>query len=82
VTRRRWVINASPLIFLAQIDALPLLKQLAEEVLVPSSVRDEVLVPKGLKLPIELPDWLSWKRLSEKSANRAGVRGSERGDCS
>ncbi len=26
VTRRRWVVNASPLIFLAQIDAFPLLK--------------------------------------------------------
>ncbi|HSS47359.1 MAG TPA: DUF3368 domain-containing protein [Thermoanaerobaculia bacterium] len=59
MTRRRWVVNASPLIFLAQIDALPLLKKLADEVLVPFSVRDEVLVPAGQKLPIELPDWLS-----------------------
>ncbi|HEY0514296.1 MAG TPA: DUF3368 domain-containing protein [Thermoanaerobaculia bacterium] len=59
MTRRRWVVNASPLIFLAQIDALSLLKQLADEVLVPFSVRDEVLAPKGEKLPIELPDWLS-----------------------
>jgi predicted nucleic acid-binding protein len=59
VSRRRWIVNASPLIFLAQIDQLPLLKQLADEVLVPFSVRDEVLVPKKQKLPIELPDWLS-----------------------
>lgn len=59
MTRRRWVVNASPLIFLAQIDALSLLKQLADEILVPFSVRDEVLVPKKQKLPIELPDWLS-----------------------
>jgi predicted nucleic acid-binding protein len=58
VTRRRWVVNASPLIFLAKIDALSLLKQLTDEVLVPFSVRDEVLAPKGPKLPIELPDWL------------------------
>ena len=59
MSRRRWIVNASPLIFLAQIDQLPLLKQLADEVLVPFSVRDEVLVPKKQKLPIELPDWLS-----------------------
>jgi predicted nucleic acid-binding protein len=59
VTRRRWVVDASPLIFLAQVDALPLLNQLAEEVFIPFSVRDEVLVPKGEKLPIELPHWLS-----------------------
>jgi predicted nucleic acid-binding protein len=59
VIKRRWVVDASPLIFLAQIDALPLLNQLADEVFLPFSVRDEVLVPKGLKLPIELPDWLS-----------------------
>ena len=58
MTRRRWVVNASPLIFLAKIDALSLLKQLTDEVLVPFSVRDEVLAPKGPKLPLELPDWL------------------------
>lgn len=59
MSKRRWVVNASPIIFLAQIDALSLLKQLADEILVPFSVRDEVLVPKKKKLPIELPDWLS-----------------------
>jgi predicted nucleic acid-binding protein len=58
VIRRRWVIDASPLIFLAQIDALPLLRQLADEIIVPFSVRDEVLAPTGEKPPIELPDWL------------------------
>ena len=58
MSRRRWVVNASPLIFLAQIDALHLLKDLADEISVPFSVRDEVLVPKGQKSPIELPDWL------------------------
>jgi predicted nucleic acid-binding protein len=61
VTRRRWVVNASPLIFLAKIDALPLLQQLAGEVLVPFSVRDEVLVSKGSRPPVELPDWLSFR---------------------
>lgn len=57
MTERRWVVNASPLIFLAQINALPLLKHLAEEVRVPVSVRDEVLAKK----PIELPHWLTLK---------------------
>lgn len=59
MTERRWVVNASPLIFLAQVDALSLLKELADEILVPFSVRDEVLAPKVKKPPIELPDWLS-----------------------
>jgi predicted nucleic acid-binding protein len=59
VTERRWVVNASPLIFLAQIEALPLLKELADEILVPFSVRDEVLAPKKQKPPVKLPDWLS-----------------------
>jgi len=59
VTERRWVVNASPLIFLAQIDKLSLLKELADEALVPFSVRDEVLAPKGKKPPVELPGWLS-----------------------
>src|SRR5262249_26695283 len=40
-------------------DKLSLLKDLADEILVPFSVRDEVLAPKKKKPPIELPDWLS-----------------------
>jgi predicted nucleic acid-binding protein len=61
VTRRRWIVNASPLIFLSQIESLSLLKELADEILVPVSVRNEVLVPKSQKLPIKLPDWLSFR---------------------
>lgn len=38
----RWVINASPLILLAKIDQLHLLGALAEQVIIPSAVVDEV----------------------------------------
>ena len=61
MTRRRWVVNASPLIFLAKIDALPLLRQLAAEVLVPFSVRAEVLIPRESRRLLELPDWLTFR---------------------
>jgi predicted nucleic acid-binding protein len=61
VAERRWVVNASPLIFLAHIDALSLLKQLADEVIVPFSVHKEVLAGAGRgpgTIPFELPDWI------------------------
>lgn len=71
MSRRPFVVNASPLIFLARIDHLPLLWRLAEEVLVPSAVVREVLAgqdlpPALVRLealpdlrvapPVELPD--------------------------
>lgn len=43
MAERRFVVNASPLILLAAVDALHLLPQLAEEVLVSGAVLDEVL---------------------------------------
>jgi len=62
VTRRHWVVNASPLIFLGHVNALSLLKQLADEVVVPFSVHNEVLAGAGRGLgmdPVEIPDWVS-----------------------
>lgn len=62
MTERRWVVNASPLIFLAHIDALSLLKRLASEVIVPFSVYKEVLAGAGhgpRTTAFELPDWVS-----------------------
>jgi predicted nucleic acid-binding protein len=60
VSRRPFVVNASPLIFLARIDQLPLLWRLAEEVLIPSTVVREVLagqdLPPALVRIEELPD--------------------------
>ena len=38
----RWVVNASPLIVLAKIDKLDLLTHLADELLVPQAVVDEI----------------------------------------
>ena len=44
MSSRRFVVNASPLIYLPQIDCLHLLKELATEVLVPEAVVEEVQV--------------------------------------
>jgi predicted nucleic acid-binding protein len=62
VAERYWVVNASPLIFLAHVDALFLLKRLADEIIVPFSVHKEVLAGAGRgpgMIPFELPDWVS-----------------------
>lgn len=61
MTRRRWIVNASPVIFLEKVGALELLKQLADEVAIPASVHLEVAAGgRGLtdSPPIELPQWL------------------------
>lgn len=42
----RFVVNASPLIFLAAIDALALLPRLVDQVLLPEAVLGEVLAKK------------------------------------
>lgn len=61
MSRRRWIVNASPLIFLGKISALTLLEQLADEIVIPFSVHREVLAktksPSSAP-PIVLPDWL------------------------
>jgi len=57
VAERVWIVNASPLIFLAKIDALPLLRQLAGEIVVPFAVRNEVLAGSGRES--SFPNWLS-----------------------
>jgi predicted nucleic acid-binding protein len=61
VTRRRWIVNASPLIFLTKIGALNLLRQLADEVAVPMSVVQEVAageIGPYDSFPVEIPSWL------------------------
>jgi predicted nucleic acid-binding protein len=61
VARRRFVVNASPVIFLTQIGSLSLLNKFADEVAVPASVRDEVLAGAARHdgfTPIQLPEWL------------------------
>ncbi len=54
---RRFVVNASPLILLSRIDRLDLLTKLADEVVVPEAVREEVLAgaeqnPEVRSLPV------------------------------
>lgn len=60
MSRRRWIVNASPLIFLGKIDALTLLEQLADEIVMPFSVHREVLAKtKGpSSSPPVFPSWL------------------------
>lgn len=60
VSRRLWIVNASPLIFLGKIDALTLLQQFADEVVVPSSVHREVLAKAETRSGsrLVLPGWL------------------------
>jgi predicted nucleic acid-binding protein len=61
VSNPLFVVNASPLIFLAYVDSLPLLSQLAVEVQMPASVVGEILagrsVPSAL-LDLRAAEWL------------------------
>lgn len=62
MSSRRFVVNASPIIFLTQIRALPLLNDLAVEVVVPATVEAEVLAGADrhdILLPVELPKWMT-----------------------
>lgn len=70
-----FVVNASPLILLAAVDALPLLEKLAGEVLVPSAVIQEALAgadPHPALLEIESMGWLHIERSLELPADIAG----------
>jgi predicted nucleic acid-binding protein len=61
VSSRRFVVNASPVIFLTQIRALPLLRDLTSEVIIPMAVRNEVLAGAGYHdslVPVEFPSWM------------------------
>ena len=40
--RKKWVVNASPLIILAKVDQILLLKDLCEEMTIPSGVKEEI----------------------------------------
>jgi predicted nucleic acid-binding protein len=52
VTGRCFVVNASPLILLAKIEALELLAELAEEIAVPAAVRAEVSAGPRTSAPL------------------------------
>jgi predicted nucleic acid-binding protein len=60
VSRSRLVLDTSPLIFLAKIEALQLLPALAEEMLAPAAVLEEIRTGEG-RLHLErweVPPWL------------------------
>jgi len=40
--RKKWVVNAFPLIILAKVDQISLLKDLCEEMIIPSGVKEEI----------------------------------------
>ena len=58
-----FVVNASPLIFLARIDRLSLLPRLAAAVLAPAAVLNEVLAGKELHPELAALGETSWLRV-------------------
>ncbi|HEX6899768.1 MAG TPA: DUF3368 domain-containing protein [Thermoanaerobaculia bacterium] len=57
----RFVVNASPLIFLSRVDALPLLSKLASQVMVPAAVVAEVHAEgkwSSFSKGVEIPGWI------------------------
>ncbi len=57
-----WVVDTSPLIYLAQVDRLDLLRRGADEILVPPTVLQEVRVKRGGSSKIEAAH-RTWLRL-------------------
>jgi predicted nucleic acid-binding protein len=63
VNESRFVVNASPLIFLAAIDALQLLPQLVDHVLLPEAVLGEVLAKAEPRLSLPILSSTAWVRI-------------------
>ena len=59
----RFVVNASPLIFLAAIDALQLLPRLVDQVLLPEAVLGEVLAKTEPRLSLQILSSTAWVRI-------------------
>jgi predicted nucleic acid-binding protein len=75
VAEARFVVNASPLIFLAAVDALFLLPQLAAEVLVPGAVLDEVLAGEEPHPALQGLSATTWVRIGPSLPVPAEVAG-------
>ena len=73
----RFVVNASPLIFLAAIDALALLPQLVDQVLIPETVLGEVLAKAEPRISLQILSSPAWVRSSRTFRSqtrwRAGI---------
>src|ERR1700674_1213272 len=63
VNESRIVISASPLIFLAAIDALELLPRLVDQVLLPEAVLGEVLAKAEPRLSLQILSSTAWVRI-------------------
>jgi predicted nucleic acid-binding protein len=75
VIEARFVVNASPLIFLAAVDALFLLPQLVGEVLLPGAVLGEVLASKEPHPALQRLASTAWVRVEPDIAVPAEVAG-------
>jgi predicted nucleic acid-binding protein len=60
VNESRFVINASPLIFLTAIDAVQLLPRLVDQVLLPEAVLGEVLAKAEPRLSLQILSSTAW----------------------
>jgi predicted nucleic acid-binding protein len=62
----RWVVDTSPLIFLAKLNRLDLLRRSADELLVPTAVIEEVRAsPEGLYFPSAVTAaWSPWTTIA------------------
>lgn len=56
MSRSRLVLDTSPLVLLAKIDALPILPDLASELIAPAAVVEEIRAGRGRGLDLELPE--------------------------
>jgi predicted nucleic acid-binding protein len=71
----RFVVNASPLIFLAAVDVLSLLPQLASEVLIPAAVLAEVLAAKEPRAALQSLPTTPWARIEPASPVPSEIAG-------
>jgi uncharacterized protein len=65
----RWIVDTSPLIFLAKLDRLDLLRKSADELLVPAAVVEEVRAypdDAGQKIEEALDSWLREERVGAR----------------
>jgi len=79
VNDSRFVVNASPLIFLAAIDALSLLPRLVDQVLLPEAVLGEVLAKSEPRLSLQILSSTAWVRIEPDIAVRHRAKTSDHG---
>lgn len=63
MSRSRLVLDTSPLVFLAKIAALPILPDLAAELIAPAAVVEEIRAGRGRGPDLDLPEAAPWLRV-------------------